>query len=167
MRTKSFDTHTLQGADAQEWRKMNILNMFGDFEQLSTARKKAEAPPADKNLPGAASSSFGTKAPEDETRIRPTKRFFPNFKQRLPEFQYPLGQAKKTLCYVCVGPRQRGRFDNAKAKELGIPIGPIRRKLIAGETIKFTVDDGKGGKVERVVRPDECIGASEAPKVSL
>lgn len=167
MRTKSFDPTTLQGVDAQEWRKMNVLNMFGDFEELTTTREKAEATPADKNLPGAASSSFGTKASADETRVRPARRFFPNFKQRLPEFRYPSGQAKKTLCYVCVGPRQRGRFDNMKAKELGIPNGPIRGRLVAGETIKFTVDDGKGGKVERVVRPEECLGASEAPKASL
>lgn len=74
--------------------------------------------------------------------------------------------ALPTLAYLLVGPSVRGKFDAKKAEELGVPRGPIRGKLTRGEAITFEVDDGNGGKLERTVRPEDCIGPSEVAQVS-
>lgn len=93
----------------------------------------------------------------------------------LPAFSYSgtgTPDAPPTLAYVVVGPRIRGRFDAQRAKELGIPNGPMRSKLIKGETITFKrkihkIEDGivREIEVERTVRPEECIGESDTPAV--
>ncbi|KAH9852566.1 hypothetical protein C2E23DRAFT_826150 [Lenzites betulinus] len=75
--------------------------------------------------------------------------------------------ALPTLAYLVVGPSVRGKFDAERAKELGVPIGPIRGKLTRGESITFEVDDGKGNKVQRTVRPEECVAATEPPQSVL
>jgi ribonuclease Z len=73
--------------------------------------------------------------------------------------------AKPTLAYIAVGPRVRGKFDVEKAQELGVPSGPKRGKLTRGESVTVRVKvDGKF--VERIVRPEECVGESETPVVS-
>ena len=92
-------------------------------------------------------------------------RKFPLKNKRLP--RYIRSESAETLCYVCVGPRPRGKFDAQKAKSLKIPKGPLMGKLTKGESITFMVDDGKGGQEERTVQPEEVVGPSEAPKVSL
>lgn len=98
------------------------------------------------------------------------------FIEHLPAFSYSgtgTPDAPPTLAYVVVGPRIRGRFDAKKAKELGIPNGPMRKQLIKGETITFkrtiqTIEDGavREIEVERTVRPEECVGESDTPAVS-
>jgi ribonuclease Z len=72
-----------------------------------------------------------------------------------------------TLAYVIVGPRVRGKFDVAKANALGVPKGPMWAQLTRGQSVTVTVDDGQGKKVERVVRPEECVSKSEGAGVSL
>ena len=71
---------------------------------------------------------------------------------------------RPTLAYIAVGPRVRGKFDVKSAEELGVPSGPKRGKLTRGEsvTVKVKVD---GQFVDRVVRPEECVGESETPVV--
>jgi ribonuclease Z len=54
--------------------------------------------------------------------------------------------------------KSRRPFLNDKAVALGVPIGPERRQLVAGETI--TLSDG------RVIRPDDVLGP-EIPGVKL
>lgn len=85
-----------------------------------------------------------------------------------------------SLAYLILGPRTRGRFNAQRADELGLK-GPLRGRVSKGETVTFTVevDDPRanGGKgengerkkvrVERTVRPEECVGESEAPVVRL
>jgi len=46
--------------------------------------------------------------------------------------------------------RSRRRFLNEKAEELGVPVGPERRKLVMGETI--TLADG------RIIEPEAVLG---------
>src|SRR6266568_3962126 len=69
------------------------------------------------------------------------------------------------LAYLVVGPRIRGRFDAKKAGELGIPNGPLRKRLVNGETVTFTARvkqllDGilREVQVERTIKPEECVG---------
>jgi ribonuclease Z len=118
--------------------------------------------------------------PEQRTgsspKYTPTPHHVPyprGFNNQLPTFSLPHRQVtntpdtKPTLAYVVVGPRIRGKFDAVKAKELGVPNGSQRRDLTQGKTIRFMVPDGKGGTVERVVRPEEIIGESENPSVRI
>ncbi|KAF8639102.1 hypothetical protein AX17_001745 [Amanita inopinata Kibby_2008] len=99
------------------------------------------------------------------------------YHKQLPTFTHPdsgTTDSPSTLAYLVVGPRIRGRFDAKKAQELGIPNGPIRRRLINGETITFKTKERKMEgdtvrevEVERTVKPDECVGESETPAVIL
>ncbi|KAI0058634.1 hypothetical protein BV25DRAFT_1212589 [Artomyces pyxidatus] len=83
---------------------------------------------------------------------------------RLPVFVDP--SPKSTLAYVVVGPRVRGKFDAKRAEELGLQ-GRLRGRVAKGETVTFMVDDGNGGKVERVVKPEDCLGEQESPGVVI
>ncbi|RDB18569.1 Ribonuclease Z, mitochondrial [Hypsizygus marmoreus] len=90
------------------------------------------------------------------------------FHSQLPKFipHAPLshrGQpATPTLAYIIVGPRVRGKFDVKAAEALGVPPGPLRGRLTRGQTVtlKVKVD---GEMIERVVRPEDVVGESEAP----
>jgi ribonuclease Z len=54
--------------------------------------------------------------------------------------------------------KSRRPFLNEKAEALGVPVGPIRRRLVAGEAV--TLEDG------RVIRPGEVLG-QEIPGAKL
>ncbi|KZV87031.1 hypothetical protein EXIGLDRAFT_840328 [Exidia glandulosa HHB12029] len=58
------------------------------------------------------------------------------------------------LAYICVGPSIRGKFDAARATELGV-MGALRKNLTRGESV--TVANGT------VVTPDMCIAPSVPP----
>lgn len=105
------------------------------------------------------------------TQVDPYKRsrLPPGYHQQLPHFISPftadnVTRVRPTLAYVVVGPRVRGKFDIKKATALGVPFGPMRGRLTKGETITFTVKVGDE-TIERVVRPEECVGESESPGV--
>jgi ribonuclease Z len=80
----------------------------------------------------------------------------------LPSFTPPARD--RSTGYIVVGPRVRGKFDAKRAQELGL-VGPLRGRVARGETVTFTVDDGTGVKVQRTVRPEDCLGEPEAKKV--
>ncbi|KAJ9120156.1 hypothetical protein QFC22_003055 [Naganishia vaughanmartiniae] len=63
------------------------------------------------------------------------------------------------IAYILQAPQVRGKFDNAKAKQLGVPNGPIRGKLTAGQTIEF--DDPQNPGQKKVVKPEDVIGAQQ------
>lgn len=83
--------------------------------------------------------------------------------KQLPTFT--ASAPRPRLAYIVVGPRVRGKFDVKRAEELGVQ-GRNRGMLSKGQAVRFMVNDGHGGKVERVVQPEECIGESEKPGVS-
>lgn len=72
----------------------------------------------------------------------------------IPLYCAPLDLA---LAYVCVGPLIRGKFDAARAQELGV-VGRDRGRLTRGQTV--TLANGT------VVTPDMCIAPSIPPAVS-
>lgn len=163
----------LQDVEADEWRRKAVDAMF-PFTSLSTqATASAESRKGSKHDQNkdVGPSKDTVVAPFDDTvevSEQPPRKFIyspglPHRNKRLPRFIR--NEDKETLCYVCVGPRVRGKFDAKKAISLQIPKGPLRGKLAKGETITFMVDDGKGGQEERTVRPEECVGPSEAPMV--
>jgi ribonuclease Z len=69
------------------------------------------------------------------------------------------------IAYILQAPQVRGKFDNAKAKQLGVPNGPIRGKLTAGQTIEF--DDPLNPGETKVVKPEDVIGAQQDGGVSV
>lgn len=83
---------------------------------------------------------------EDETGEVQLERF--SFSARRLEHSKP--------CYgfrICAHPRP-GRFDSGEAERLGIPEGPLRRRLLDGESIALA--DG------RRISPNQVVGRSRA-----
>ncbi len=157
-KTNDFSPTTLTGQEAQDWRKLMLQEMFpleAAPEQDTTLSKK-EKRHARQAVVEATTSS---KHAQSRTPISQDKKH-----ARLPRLDIDDGSLP-TLGYLLVGPSVRGRFDAAKAEQLGIPRGPLRARLTKGETVTFEVDDGSGGKIQRTVRPDECVGPSESPQV--
>jgi ribonuclease Z len=95
----------------------------------------------------------GSQPPKTDHPREPT-----GFSCQLPKSTPPGDLA---LAYVLVGPRAHGKFDVKKAAALGVPSGQIRSRLTRGETVSF-MSEG----VERVVRPEDCVGESGSPGVS-
>ena len=56
----------------------------------------------------------------------------------------------QSVGYALVEDERPGRFDRARAEELGVPVGPEFGRLHAGETVEL--DDG------REVRPEQVVG---------
>lgn len=69
------------------------------------------------------------------------------------------------MVYVCQAPGVPGKFDNAKATALKVPFGPIRGKLVRGETIE--VDDPANPGQKKVVKPEDVIGGGSEGAVSF
>lgn len=68
------------------------------------------------------------------------------------------------MVYICRAPDVPGKFDNNKAIELKVPNGPIRGKLVRGETIEFDDPDQLGQK--KIVTPENVIGGGHEGAVS-
>ncbi|KAG6818817.1 hypothetical protein H0H93_001378 [Arthromyces matolae] len=161
----------LVGEKADEWRRRVIDYMFPGTN-VQPARVLQDR---DSFLPktwkrSQNSSRQGSVSPRSATITetpsrRPRARLPPGFRDRLPKFVRET-KIHPTLAYVIVGPRIRGKFDAKAAKELGVPNGPLRAELTKGNSITFKVEvDGE--MIERVVRPEDCIGESESPGVAL
>lgn len=69
------------------------------------------------------------------------------------------------MAYIVVGPRVRGKFDAEKASALGV-FGALRGLLAKGRDVTVKIKVGEE-TVEKIVRPEECIGESEAPGVRI
>ena len=68
------------------------------------------------------------------------------------------------IAYIFQAPMVRGRFDNNKAKQLGVPNGPIRGKLTAGQSIE--IDDPENPGQKKVILPEDVVGAPQDGGVS-
>ena len=172
MHEPGFTPSTLEGKDAQEWRRLMVRTMFKSeppekpktrFKEKGKGKAKADVEIA--QAPKSQPTNLTPIAPDTELRSGPGRPRIKHHHHPLPKLALPPLEDKVTLCYVCIGPRQRGKFDVQKAVALGVPRGPLRGRLTKGETITFMVDDGSDGKVERTVTPEDVVGPSEAPKV--
>ncbi|ORX39176.1 hypothetical protein BD324DRAFT_618739 [Kockovaella imperatae] len=82
-----------------------------------------------------------------------------NLSKHSPSSPLPLPPQDETLTdmvYILQGIDIIGKFDNAKAKELKVPFGPIRAKLVAGEAIEFE-DPDEPGKILNV-KAEDVVG---------
>lgn len=62
-----------------------------------------------------------------------------------------------SLCYICEGHELKPKFDNKRAQELKVPKGPIRAKLVHGESV--TLEDG------RIIQPSDVCHPARAGAV--
>lgn len=158
-KSDEFSPSSLTGPEAQEWRKLMVQEMFPleapPEQDASLSRKeKREARQA------IVEAASGPKTSQTRPPVSFDKKH-----ARLPRLETG-PEGLPALGYLVVGPTVRGKFDAKKAEELRIPRGPIRKRLTLGEAITFEVDDGQGGKIQRTVRPEDCVGPSESPQVS-
>jgi ribonuclease Z len=68
------------------------------------------------------------------------------------------------LAYIFQAPMIRGKFDSQKAKQLGVPNGPIRGKLTAGQAIE--IDDPENPGQKKTIKPEDVVGAPQDGGVS-
>lgn len=166
MRHPSFTPTDLTGEEAHQWRKLAVLGMFRqDAPSTEPRRSKGKGKNKQPSPPPSVVSPLPTIAPDSEARIVPNRFNLPHRDRQLPTFTYGSSGSKETLCYVCTGPRNRGKFDVKKAEALGLKPGPLRARIAKGQTVTVTVDDGAGAMIERVIRPEDCIGPTEAAMV--
>ncbi|KAI0777745.1 hypothetical protein BD413DRAFT_640429 [Trametes elegans] len=168
----SFNPSQLRGTDAQEWRKLMLQEMFPMREAPAPERGAPNQSKQEKARVAQAQVRKTTSGVQDGAaggaraawQTAPDKRH-----ARLPRLagERDAPVAPPTLAYLLVGPSVRGKFDVKKAEALGLPRGPIRSRLTKGEAVTFEVDDGQGGKVERTVRPEDCVGPTEVAQSVL
>ncbi|KAI0305153.1 hypothetical protein B0F90DRAFT_1701754 [Multifurca ochricompacta] len=183
-----FDPTSLEEDEADAWRRLIIKHMFTWIEPPSKPRyqpgpvgKKGKRRQDTKNVedPETPAQVEAASVPlpqiphwvDDAMRTgaipprRGPKGASPAGSLKpLPAFTAPVRDA--STAYIVVGPRVRGKFDAGRAEALGL-YGPLRGKVARGETVTFTVDDGAGGKVQRTVKPEDCMGEHEITKVVM
>ncbi|KDQ60306.1 hypothetical protein JAAARDRAFT_125659 [Jaapia argillacea MUCL 33604] len=162
----AFSPSPLEGEMAQEWRRLLIKSMIYGHPSATLTVNDAEDPPSSKKGKGKRSASEPTA-----NRSYPSQPV--GWYHRLPRFQPPSEQnagfsraSKSVMSYLLVGPEVRGKFDAQKAETLGVR-GFLRGQLTRGKTITFKVDDGNGRMIERVVKPEDCVGPPEKPSAIL
>jgi ribonuclease Z len=181
-----FDPVTLEGDEADTWRQLIIERMFTWME----LPRNPQGPSKHSNKKGKREKNegdTGTETPEaglSQASLTPVPQV-PHWVdgatmgqekpsgrgpkanpaaplKPLPSFTPPVRDG--STAYIVVGPRVRGKFDAKRAEELGL-FGILRGRVARGETVTFTVDDGTGVKVQRTVRPEDCLGEPETKKV--
>ncbi|TFK47540.1 hypothetical protein OE88DRAFT_1665716 [Heliocybe sulcata] len=70
------------------------------------------------------------------------------------------------LSYLVIGPRVRGKFNAARAAELGLE-GRDRSRVAKGETVTITASLPDGTTEKRVVKPEDILGESDPAGVVL
>lgn len=183
-----FDSVTLEGDEADAWRRLIIEHVFTlkglsptpRLPSMNTNKKdKREKNAGDTGTETPEACLFqasvtspqvphwvegATKGQEKPSRRGPKESNPAAPLKLLPSFTPPVRDG--STAYIVVGPRVRGKFDVKRAEELGL-FGPSRGRVARGETVILTVDDGTGVKVQRTVRPEDCLGEPETRKVRL
>ncbi|KAH6915798.1 tRNA processing endoribonuclease [Coprinopsis sp. MPI-PUGE-AT-0042] len=174
MEQPDFNPTSLTGEAAQEWRRLLIRTMF--------PATKVPAPPDPSARANSSKGKGKNKQDAKKNPPPPPPEEPPSGPIRLPKGYHeelpPLSltpSSRNPVGYVVIGPRVRGKFDTERATALGVPNGPLRGRLTNGQTVTFKVQEkvvGEDGKEQTVlkevtVRPEECVGESEAPSVVI
>ena len=163
-----FDPASLNGKAAQAWRQLMIQSMFPASQVLSE--------PPDQNGPEKRQETRkvkgrGVNANTNASSTFARGPFPPKFSKPLPVPEQALvgpsdPALKPTVAYAIVGPRIRGKFDGKRAADLGLPPGPLRARLVKGESVTVHIKDSNGNVVDREIKPEDCIGETMTPAVS-
>ncbi|KAF8902361.1 hypothetical protein CPB84DRAFT_1775902 [Gymnopilus junonius] len=180
-----FRPENLEGELADAYRQLVIQKMFPGTNIKAVVVKESKPPQAKKitgkvdkvNKHGGSNSpktsrSFATDANQDTKDPDDYKRsrspLTEGFRLQLPNpsFKLPPSETPPAVSYLIVGPQHRGKFNAAKATELGVPKGHIRAALARGETITFEVKVGEE-IVQRTVKAEEVVAKPELPGAVL
>ncbi|TYJ56176.1 hypothetical protein B9479_003162 [Cryptococcus floricola] len=144
-----FRPSRLSPVDLQKWCHQVVSDMF----QNNTTARLSQRAPNPSPSPGA------------KTRLEwATANVFLSpdgtINAARPDTRAPLPTPSETdvntqMVYILETPDVRGKFNNKKAAELGVPNGPLRGKLTRGEVIEFPDPEMEG--VLKTVRPEECV----------
>lgn len=148
MRLNGFRPTSLVGKDADQWRELVVAHMF----PANNHKLANETDPA-----YVSSRDFGSFNPARSDKQLPKMNFTKNSEPITPK-------QKPSLAYIVIGPKMRGKFDAKRADELGLK-GKLRGLVANGATVTFTTTDADGKKIERTVKPEECVGSGENPAV--
>jgi ribonuclease Z len=184
----NFDPAALEGDEADAWRQLVIEHMFTWMEPPSRpqlppktnkkGKRERDAGDTETKSQEAHSSQAiltsppqvppwvegASKCQEKPPRRGPKEASPSGSLKPLPTFTPPVREA--STAYIVVGPHVRGKFDVKRAEELGLH-GPLRGRVARGETVTFTMDDGTGAKMQRTVKPEDCVGENETTRVRL
>ena len=152
MRLNGFLPTDLIGREAEQWREMVVESMF-------PANNSKAGEDADTDLVHASASRRhpGSFNPAGSDKQLPRMNF-------TKDSEPITSEQKPSLAYIVVGPKTRGKFDAKRADELGLK-GKLRGLVANGTTVTFTATDADGKKIERTVKPEECVGPGENPAV--
>ena len=92
------------------------------------------------------------KGDEEDSPSRPAKRAKVIASSTASAIRLPAEDAE-SVCYGVQLAGMPGKFDNAAATRLGVPMGPMRGQLVRGQDV--TLEDG------RVIKSSECVGSPE------
>ena len=174
----NFDPATLEGDEADAWRQLVIEHMFTWMAPKTNKKGKREGDAGDtetKTQEAHSSQAILTSPPQVPPWVEGASKCQEKPPRRGPKEASPSGSLKPlptftppvrdaSTAYIVVGPHVRGKFDVKRAEELGL-YGPLRGRVARGETVTFTMDDGTGAKVQRTVKPEDCIGENETTRV--
>ncbi|ODO09602.1 hypothetical protein I350_03210 [Cryptococcus amylolentus CBS 6273] len=145
-----FRPSRLSPVDLQRWCGQVVSDMF---QNNSTARLSQRAPSPPFSPGNARTRSEWASA---NVYLSPDG----TINAARPDTRAPLPTPSETdvntqMVYILETPDVRGKFDNKRAGELGVPNGPLRGKLTRGEVIEFPDPEMEG--VLKTVRPEECL----------
>ncbi|WVR08979.1 hypothetical protein IAU60_006038 [Kwoniella sp. DSM 27419] len=141
-RSASFRPSRLSPSDVQRWTDSIVCDMFHHGPTARASRR----PQSPRQSPSRPRNPF----------VNPDGTLCTS----IPDTRYPLPvpsreDVETQMVYICQAPDVRGKFNVQKAKELGVPNGPVRGKLTRGEAIEVDDAEAPGGK--RMVRPEDCL----------
>lgn len=132
---RGFQPSALRGADADTWTRATVEGMFN---ATALTRHEPVAPEGIAQASADPTAAQALRRPHGPAWIAsplPPPPIAP-YSASLGAEQEIDGGQPLVLSYICAAHAQRGKFDPARARELGVPPGPDFAKLTRGEVVR-------------------------------
>ena len=156
MRLNGFLPTNLVGEEAEQWREMTVNSMF-PVKNPQSGKGESVDVDADPPYVSTLRRHPGSFNPAGSYKQLPRMNFTKDSEPITPK-------QKPSLAYIVVGPKMRGKFDAKRADELGLK-DKLRGLVANGTTVTFTTTDANGKRIERTVKPEDCVGPGDNPAV--